>query len=83
MQTGIVSEVAVFGVEDEEYGEEIVAYVALKEGQSQSSAQSTIDAYLREQMSNYKVPRVYRFVEKLPRNQMGKVSKVTLKKEHS
>ena len=48
LQTDIVSEVAVFGVEDEEYGEEIVAYVALKEGQSKSSAQATIDAFVRE-----------------------------------
>jgi len=83
LQSAIVSEVAVFGVADEEYGEEIVAYVALKDGESQSSAKSTIDAFVREQMSNYKVPRIYRFVEKLPRNQMGKVSKVTLKKEHA
>lgn len=61
----------------EEYGEEIVAYIVLRD--PTQSAESALDAYCREHLSKYKIPRIYKFVEELPRNHMGKISKVQLK----
>ena len=77
----LVSQSAVIGIPSEEYGEEIVAYIVLKDLKlDQASAQKTLDEYCREHLSKYKIPRVYKFVEELPRNHMGKISKVILKK---
>ena len=38
-----------------------------------------INTWLRERLPGYKVPRLYHFVEELPRNAMGKVTKNDLK----
>jgi malonyl-CoA/methylmalonyl-CoA synthetase len=38
-----------------------------------------INTWLRERLPGYKVPRLYQFVEELPRNAMGKVTKNDLK----
>ena len=44
-------------------------------------AEKELDAYVREHMSSYKIPRVYHFIEALPRNNMGKISKLELKQQ--
>ena len=81
VQHELVRECAVFGIPDEARGEEIVAVVALKPGKQPeaSEAEAILDEYAREHMSSYKVPRIWRFVEALPRNQMGKPYKTKLK----
>ena len=57
MLNSIVRECAVIGVPDEVYGEEIVAFVALKPGgPGASEAEKVLDKYMREHMSSYKVP---------------------------
>lgn len=77
-----VNEVGVVGVPHEEFGEEIVAYVVLHKNSklTASNASAELDRHMRNLHSSYKVPRVYKFLEKLPRNQMGKIDKKTLKK---
>jgi malonyl-CoA/methylmalonyl-CoA synthetase len=72
---GIV-DAAVIGVPDEEWGELIVA-VLVVEFDLESKE---INQWLREQMPAYKTPRTYHFIEELPRNAMGKVTKNELKK---
>lgn len=78
LQTGKVKECAVVGVPNEDYGEEIVAFVVRNSGES--FGEDALNKHCKELMSSYKVPRVYKFVDSLPRNGMGKVSKVELKK---
>jgi len=56
-----VGQSAVFGVPCEEYGEEIVAKVVLKPGETSSSGE--MESYMKEQVSSYKIPRVWEFVD--------------------
>ncbi|GAB4545673.1 MAG: long-chain fatty acid--CoA ligase [Anaerolineae bacterium] len=76
-----VAEVGVIGIPDERWGESGLAVVVLKAGQSLTEAQ-IIDHCLK-QLAKYKVPKVVRFVEMLPRNAAGKVLKRELRKEFS
>lgn len=81
LQNDMVREVAVVGTPNEEYGEEIVAFVVKNDEKVSSAvAEKELKAYIREHMSTYKIPRVWKFIDALPKNQMGKVSKKDLKK---
>ena len=74
-----VSLVAVIGVPDEHYGEEIKAYIILKDGQSATPEE--IIAWSKEQMAAYKYPRLVEIRETLPMTATGKILKKNLKKE--
>jgi len=69
-------EVAVFGVPDEKWGETVYAAVASKPGET-ISEQQLID-YCREQIAHYKCPKRVFFLDALPRNALGKVTKFVL-----
>ncbi len=66
-----VSEVAVVGVPDDQWGEAVKAVVCLKEGASVSE-QELID-FCKERLSSYKKPRSVDFVNTLPKNPVGKI----------
>ena len=75
-----VSDAAVFGVPNEEYGEEVKAVVELGSDHSPSAdlAEELI-AYCRVHLAGYKVPRSIDFEEKLPRHPTGKLEKRLLR----
>ncbi|GAB3279884.1 long-chain-fatty-acid--CoA ligase [Kineosporia babensis] len=66
-----VQDAAVVGVPDEHGNDEVVAAVVAAEGEKVDP--DALGAYLREELTRYKVPRRFVVVEKLPVNQMGKV----------
>lgn len=66
-----VSDVAVLGVPDPEWGERLVAVVVPDEGFDVAVA----DAWAREHLAHAKVPRRWELVDVLPRNPTGKVLK--------
>jgi long-chain acyl-CoA synthetase len=68
-----VREAAVVGVPHDEYGEEIGAAVALKDG-SEASADE-LRAFVKEQVAAYKYPRQIWFVDELPKGPTGKILK--------
>lgn len=68
-----VLDVAVIGVPNEEWGEELKAVVQLKEGAA-ASADDIID-FCRERLADYKRPRSVDFVAEVPRNPSGKLLK--------
>jgi HIP---CoA ligase len=72
-----IAQVAVVGVPDARMGEVGKAYVVLRPGQTLDD--KTLIAWCREQMANYKVPRLVEFVESLPTNPSGKVMKFQLR----
>jgi long-chain acyl-CoA synthetase len=74
-----VSLAAVIGVPNESHGEEVKAYLILKEGQSATPEE--IIAWCKEQMANYKYPRLVEIRESLPMTATGKILKKELKKE--
>ncbi|MBA2714226.1 MAG: long-chain fatty acid--CoA ligase, partial [Rubrobacteraceae bacterium] len=67
-----VSEVAVVGLPDPEFGERVVAAV-VREGPDLTAEK--VMSYCREDLAGYKKPRQVVFVEELPRNALGKVLK--------
>ncbi len=69
--------VAVFGVPDDFYGEEIMAWVKKRE-----NADLTIDEvrdFCREQLAHFKVPRYVEFVDEFPMTVTGKVQKFKMR----
>jgi malonyl-CoA/methylmalonyl-CoA synthetase len=70
-----VVDCAVASLPDEEWGERIVAAVVAAPGLDTAS----LDAWLRERLPRYKLPRRYLSVSDLPRNAMGKVVKADVR----
>ena len=68
-----VREAAVVGVPDEQWGEEVGAAVALKEGEQVSAEE--LRAFVKEQVASYKYPRAIWFVDELPKGPTGKILK--------
>ena len=70
-----IEDCGVVGLPDDEWGEVVAAVLVLKN----VIPKEEINTWLRERLPGYKVPRLYHFVEELPRNAMGKVTKNDLK----
>ena len=70
-----VAECAVFGVEDPEWGQRVVALVVAHE---KAPAPARLGTWCRERLAAYKTPREFRFVEALARNATGKVDRTAL-----
>jgi long-chain acyl-CoA synthetase len=79
MQHPAVSMVAVIGIPDEQYGEEIKACVVLKDGESVTA--SALIAWTKERLAMYKYPRHVEFMTSLPMNASGKILKMALRKQ--
>jgi len=67
-----VVEVACIGVEDDDYGKRLRAFVVRE---SESVSESDLKDWVKENLARYKVPREIVFLEELPRNATGKVLK--------
>jgi fatty-acyl-CoA synthase len=74
-----VRDVQVIGVPDEQYGEEIMACVVLKEGESMTVDE--MKAYIRDHMARHKVPRYIDFVDGFPMNAAGKILKYKMRED--
>ena len=72
-----VSQVAVVGVPDRKYGEEVCAWIRLKDGATTTPEE--IREFCRGQIATYKIPRVVRFTEDFPTTASGKVQKFRLR----
>jgi long-chain acyl-CoA synthetase len=73
-----VVEAAVLGVPDPVYGEAVVAFIEPRAGASVSA--DALQAHCRAHLAGYKKPRQVHFIERLPRNSLGKVLKSELRK---
>jgi acyl-CoA synthetase (AMP-forming)/AMP-acid ligase II len=68
-----IDEAAAIGVEDEEFGQRLRAFVVKEEGKDVS--EEDLKGYVKQNLARYKVPREIVFVDELPRNATGKVMK--------
>lgn len=68
-----VVEAAVVGVPDQYYGEEVAAVLVIKPGMTLDAA--AVEAWARERLSAYKIPRIVQFVDALPKGASGKILK--------
>jgi long-chain acyl-CoA synthetase len=76
-QHAAVGECAVFGARDAVKGEVAMAAVVLAPGVSATSDE--LEAFCRERLATYKVPRAFQFVSALPKSATGKVLKRVLR----
>jgi malonyl-CoA/methylmalonyl-CoA synthetase len=75
-----VQEAAVFGLADEDFGEQVTAAVVLKEGSLLEA--SELIQFCKTRLAGYKCPKKIFFRSTLPRNAMGKLQKHVLQKEY-
>jgi fatty-acyl-CoA synthase len=68
-----IEEAAAIGVEDEQFGQRLKAFVVKREGAS--ITEDEVREYVKDNLARYKVPREVVFVDELPRNATGKVLK--------
>jgi fatty-acyl-CoA synthase len=72
-----VQEVQVFGVPDAKLGEQVCAWIRLREGDKASEAE--IQDYCRHRLAYYKVPHYVRFVDAFPMTVTGKIQKYLMR----
>ena len=75
-----VKDVQVIGVPDKQYGEEIMACVILKAGETLSA--EDLKEYIRSHMAKHKTPKYIEFVTEFPMNAAGKIMKYKMR-EHA
>ncbi len=75
-----VAEAAVVGVADPTYGEEIVAYVALKPG-VEATPEELLE-FCHDNLPTFKQPKEVRILEILPKSSIGKILKRELRREY-
>jgi fatty-acyl-CoA synthase len=68
-----VVEVAVIGVDDDEFGQRLKAFIVLRDGAEVSP--EDVNAHVKANLASYKSPREVEFLDELPRNATGKVLK--------
>lgn len=74
-----VKDVQVIGIPDEQYGEEIMACIILKEGVTLTEQE--MKEYILSHMAKHKCPRYINFVDSFPMNAAGKILKYKMREE--
>jgi len=72
-----VADVQVIGVPDERYGEEVMAWVKLREGAQVTGEE--LAAYCRGRIATYKIPRYWKFTDTFPMTVTGKIQKFRMR----
>jgi fatty-acyl-CoA synthase len=72
-----ISEVQVVGVPDMKYGEEVCAWIRLRDGQQ--ATEEDVREYCRGQIASYKIPRYIRFTTEFPTTVTGKMQKFRMR----
>ncbi len=72
-----VKDVQVIGVPDKQYGEEIMACIILKDGET--SSEDEIKEFVLSHMAKHKTPRYVQFVKEFPMNAAGKILKYKMR----
>jgi len=64
-------------VPDRKYGEQVMAAVILKKGESMT--EEDVKAFCRDRIANYKIPKYVKFVDSYPMTASGKIQKFKLR----
>lgn len=74
-----VKDVQVIGVPDKRYGEEAMACIILKDGETMTVEE--MDEYIKSHLARHKVPKYIEFVNEFPMNAAGKVLKYKMRED--
>ena len=74
-----IEDVAVVGLPDDRYGEEVCAWIRLSTGAQMT--EDEIRDFCRDQIAHYKIPRFIRFVDAFPMTVTGKVQKYLIREQ--
>ncbi|WP_028636438.1 AMP-binding protein [Nocardioides sp. URHA0032] len=75
-----VEDVQVVGVPDEKYGEELCAWIKLRDGAEPLDADA-VRAFVDGRLAHYKIPRYVMVVDEFPMTVTGKIRKVQMREE--
>ncbi|MFC1474570.1 class I adenylate-forming enzyme family protein [bacterium] len=75
-QHDAVAEAAVVGIPDEFYGEEVKAFIVLKE--DKSVGEEEMLEFCKQKMAKYKSPKSIQFIKEMPKTPTGKIQKKKL-----
>ncbi len=73
-----VSDVQVTGVPDKKYGEELIAWVKLAPGADEVN-EDDLRAFCKGQITHFKIPRYFKFVDEFPMTVTGKIQKFKMR----
>ncbi len=73
-----VSDVQVIGIPSQKYGEEVMAWIKPKP--DEHITEEEIIAFCRGQITHFKIPKLYKFVDEFPMTVTGKIKKVEMRK---
>ncbi len=79
-QHSAVADAAVIGIPSDKWGESVLAFLVLKEGESLGVDE--VVEFCRSRLAGYKIPRRVEFIEEIPRNASGKVLKRDLREPY-
>lgn len=74
-----IQDVQVIGVPDERFGEELCAWIRLRDGESADA--DDIRAFCQGQIAHYKIPRYIEFVDSFPMTITGKIQKFVMREK--
>jgi len=74
-----VAEVAVFGIPDEFYGEEVVAWIELHHGEAMT--EDDVRNFCKDNIAHFKIPKYILFVDEFPMTVTGKLQKFKMREE--
>ena len=74
-----VLDVQVVGVPDQKYGEELCAWIIVREGESMNEEE--VREYCKGQIAHYKIPRYIQFVDSFPMTVTGKIQKFLIRQK--
>jgi fatty-acyl-CoA synthase len=74
-----IEEAAVVGVDDEDFGKRLAAFVVLRPGETLTD--DDVRDFVKRNLARYKIPRDVAFVSELPRTPTGKVLKRALREQ--
>src|ERR1700736_763049 len=74
-----IKDVQVIGVPDPRYGEELCAWISLRDGEAANAEE--IRAFCQGQIAHYKIPRYVKFVDGFPMTVTGKVQKFLMREQ--
>jgi fatty-acyl-CoA synthase len=76
-----IDEASVIGVDDEQFGKRLAAYIVVRDGATVS--EDEVREFVKHHLARFKVPRDITFLDELPRNPTGKVLKRRLRELHA